>query len=660
MYEEWIANIISGGNIPLKYDKELGANSMTVHYNYVETGKGFIKYFMLDKWPDYLDTRFLDELRESVMRPGVRMNYYIFGEPHQIAWESPEMRNKIDVWKRYTEDANSAVSAFDYRETKAARDQKMRLIRSTLYLNRAELEHKRTMCKVTVTIQIICDKDEDSIVKCNAAVHDLIKKAKLEGLGIREIKLNMIDWLQFFGTFSLRQSKETTGKIIKKVLTDDIVACTAGFKQGRIGDKGIPIGTDIKRKEAVLYKFKDNPNKPENWLIGAETGGGKSYFMKAILEWMIASGFTVTIMDYEGDEYTPLVDDVLRTSPDKVKLISMGKGSAAYVDPMAIPDLTGDPDIDDDLKETAMNFTVAMFRIILHGVKGQLTIWEDSVISMAIARVYDEYCVTSDKSTWKKSKEITIKDVYECIADMVSSKELLDDTTENVKHKAAMQIVEAGIPYFTEDGAKSGAFKQPIKLDDVQEAKLIVFSFGAKGAAASTTDQTIMALKQLSVANISTQISNYSKYVRKCFNVKVWEEYQRYGEIEGSGEIIANSMTGGRKRGDINFIITNVLTNVLDDTNPINKTLRQNITSYAIGKIRDADVIHQFCSKFQLMELEDEMLKISKASSGKKRQKYDHAFCIVFDDGKRAIVRTTLPKRLSESPLFNTGIKNNT
>lgn len=655
-YDEWIANSISGGNLPLK-GSEVSANNISVHFNYVETFSSYIKYFMITKYPDYIDPNFLGELRLRVMRKGVKMNYFITGQPHYIAWDSPEMRSKVDIWKRFTDDVGDGLGAFDYREGKQVYEQKKRLIDSTMYLNRSELDYRRTVCKVTIIIQIVCDKDKDSIVSCNTAVKDMIKQAKIYGIKIKEIRKNMTDWLRFISVFSLKESKNTTGSLIKKVLTDDIVACMSGFKQGRIGDRGVPLGVDIKRKESVLYVFKDDPNKVENWLISASSGGGKSYFVKSVLMWLLAAGFTVTVTDYEGDEYTSLVNEIGASNPDDVKLVSMGKGSAVYVDPMEIPDLTGDKEVDDDLKETSISYVVNMFRIIVHGVKGDLTRWEQSVISTAISRVYDEHGVTDDHSTWKNSTGVRIREVYENISLMVEQKEFADDASDNVKHKAAVEICEACLPYFDEDGAKSSAFKQPMSLNSLHSAKLIVFSFGAKGAVASTTDKTLLALKQLSVANISTQISNYSKYVRHCFNVKVWEEYQRYGEVEGSAEIIGNSMTGGRKRGDINFIITNDLANILDDNNPINKQLRQNISTFCIGKIRSTDVVKDFCEKFQCHEVRNELLRIAKAGNSKKASKYKYAFCIMLDDGKKAIVRSELPKKLAESNLFSTGVK---
>lgn len=387
------------------------------------------------------------------------------------------------------------------------------------------------------------------------------------------------------------------------------------------------------------------------------TGGGKSYFIKSIIMWLLGMGFTVTILDYEGDEYTELYKIMYAANPKSATLVSMGKGSAQYVEPMEIPELVGDPEIDDDLKDSAQEYTLAMFAIIVHGTEKQLSRWEEGVINRAIANVYDMYNVTNDKSTWHRSKGITIRDVYEEIKHLVDTKEFFDELTDNVQHKAAVEIVEAGRMYFDPDGARASAFSKPLSITDLRGSQLIIFSFGVKGAVASSTDKSVLALKQLSVANIGTQISNYCKYVKHHFNVKVWEEFQRFIEVPQSAEIIGNSLTGGRKRGDINFIVTNDLENILDDGNAINKQIRQSISAYAIGKIKDTDTVENFCSKFKCKEVRDELLKLAASNSGGKSKKYENAFCLMLDDGKKAIVKAELPKALSTNNLFSTGVK---
>lgn len=655
-YDMWLANIVTKGEF-INHNTVTRPDTLTPNFAYVETANYFVKYFMVAGYPNYIQTNFLDELRVNCLAKGLKINYFQIGEPYNIDWSSPEMTNKIAAWKNYTSDVNNGVDIWNYGESKKEHDNKVRLIESTLYLNKAQIDQKRTTAYVQVYIQLLCEKGLAGAVTGNRAAAELVKQAKIMGIKLKSLKMNMIDWLKYISQFSRNRTKELNGKVASNIMTDDMIANLSGYKQGRIGDKGIPLGLDIKRREAVLYKFKEDPNKVENWLISAMTGGGKSYFIKAILMWLLGSGLTVTILDYEGDEYTDLFKIMVETDPSSAMLVSMGKGSAYYVDPMEIPGLVGDPDIDDDLKDTAIEYTLAMFRIIVHGANGTLTKWEESVINKAISNVYDMYQVTNDKNTWYRSKGIRIKDVYEEIVNLVDTKEFYDELTDNIQHKAAVEVAEACRAYFDDDGIRASAFKHPISLTDLREAQLVIFSFGVKGAVASTADQSILALKQLSVANISTQISNHSKYVKHDFNVKVWEEYQRYCDLESTAEIVGNILTGGRKRGDINFIVTNDIENILNDTKPINKQIRQSISTYAIGKIKDTDTIAEFCTKFKCKEVQDELMNLAATAGEKQLEKYKHAFCLMLDNGKKAIVRAELPASLSNSSLFSTGVK---
>lgn len=448
-------------------------------------------------------------------------------------------------------------------------------------------------------------------------------------------------------------------------MTDDILANFNSYKQGRVGDRGVPLGIDILSGVPVLKKFKANPDAAENWLISAETGGGKSYFLKTLITYLLADGFVTTVMDYEGDEYLNLANYIRAGNPDDVKIISMGKGSTTYFDPCEIPELTGDMDVDVDLKETAINYIVSIFRVITCGINGELTQWEQRIVSMAIQRMYDCAGVTDDMRTWHRSKGLRLRMVYDEIKSMVEAKELVDSDTDNVKHKAATRIADAASIYFEEGEAKAGTFKQPMSANELYNAKFIVFSFGMKGATESMNDPTILALKQLSVACVSIQISNYCKYVKHCFNVKVWEEFQRWIGSEGSGDIISNAMTGGRKRGDVNFIITNDLGSMIDENNSIAKKLRQNIQNMAIGRIKDVGVREEFCNKFDLQDCKLALDRIAKAhasdDTGKQQNsssgnRYRHSFCIVLDNGKKAIAKVQLPQALVKSSLFRTGV----
>lgn len=663
MYDMIMANLYAGNSV-VEPSTKLDNSHIDIGFSNIASETHITKYFMIRQYPDWMKDHMMDIIRSRCLKPGVKINFYIHTQPHTINWNSSEMKNRLNLWTKYADKYEDDGSVFEYRGKRSTILARKRIIESTKYLNESELDYRRTLCKITFIVEISAKRDDMSLANLELALRDFKTLMNQEDFKVMEMRVNMIDWLQSLGLFSLKYIKEVQGRIIKKIVTDDILANFSSYKQGRIGEDGVPLGIDISSKIPVLHKFKEDPDAAENLLIAAATGGGKSFFLKALLTWLLGDGFVCTVMDYEGDEYTNLAAFVKAGNPDDVKVISMGKGSEVYFEPMEIPMLTGDPEVDNDLKETAISYVLATFRLIVCGTEKNLTKWEESVISTAIRRVYEFAGVTDNKETWHKSQGLRVSMVYDEICDMVRKGEFIDDNMDNIKHRAAMEIQESCIPYFEEGEAKSGTFKKPMTANELFKAKLIIFSFGMKGATNDQIDPVILALKQLSVANISIQISNHCKYVKHCFNVKVWEEYQRWGEAKGSAEIIGNAMTGGRKRGDVNFIITNDLNAMLDESNPINAKLKQNITGYIVGRVTSKTVIHKFCEEFSLLELEAPLRRIAEASrKGRKKKRnssaaqdrYKNAFCVVLDEGK-AIVKVMLPPSLLESDLFKTGV----
>lgn len=664
MYDMIIANLYSGNSI-IEPTQKLDNSQLAIGFNNIASSERMIKYFMISKFPDYLQQRLVDLIRAQCMQPTVKINFYFYAQPHKINWDSAEMRNRMSIWKRYSQEHNGQIDVFSYRSQRGDALARQRIITSTKYLNEAELEYKRNLLSVFFVIEVSGARTETGLVNMSKSIDTLKSLCKNSDIKLSELRVNMIDWVKALSPFSLIRQKEVDNRFARRVLTDDLLANFNSFKQGRIGTTGCSLGIDVLNGGPVLYKFKADPDAADNWLISAGTGGGKSYWIKTALTYMMAEGYTVSIMDYEGDEYDNIANFVRAGNPDDVRVVSMGKGSAVYFDPCEIPELTGDDKVDCDLKDSAISFIMAIFRTINCGTEGNFTKEEERVMSKCIQRMYDTVGVTEDKNTWHRSHGLKLKNVYDELKELVESKELVDHDDDNLKHRAAVSILDSASIYFEPGEVKSGVFKKPMSANELYHAKLIVFSFGMKGADSSSTDPIVLALKQLSVAYVNIQISNYSKYVRKSFNVKVWEEFQRWGDIKGSSNTICNVITGGRKRGDINFIITNDLAALLDDDNKTNKTLRQNIQNYAIGSIPDEDVLDDFCDKFSLLELRSALGRIARATSSKSSaragnsaggSKYAHAFCLSLQSGERAIVKVMLPDSLRKSKLFKTGV----
>ena len=191
------------------------------------------------------------------------------------------------------------------------------------------------------------------------------------------------------------------------------------------------------------------------------------------------------------------------------------------------------------------------------------------------------------------------------------------------------------------------------------DAKLVVCSFGLAGKSEADIDLTQLALSQSYAAIISQIRSMYAK-AQGRYNFKVWEEFQRWGRMEGSEAILNSALTGGRKNGDVNFIVTNKVSEMLGEHDKFG--IFQNTTSFAIGAIGDADVRKNLCRALSIEDLAFELDKLvinHKQGSSKVNTVssiYDKAFLVKLDKSVVSLVKMNLPEELAQSDIFRTGI----
>lgn len=661
MYDMIIASMIEKEAI-IEPKQELKGNEINIGFSSIISSKSVSKYFLVCKFSDYVEERLYDKIKRQCSNKGVRIDFYTYSEPHKIDWSSPEMVNRVRVWREFAEKQDSK-NVFDYRESKTDADNKQRIIMSTKYLNESELKYKRTLCRTFFIIKVTADRNREDMVNMMDTIRSMKELLNASyGIKVKELRVNMLGWLRAISPFYLENNKEVMSKIPKKIMTDDNLANFDSIKQGKVGDNGIPIAIDVESGMAILHKFKENTSDADNALIAAETGSGKTYLMLPMINYLLADGLKGTIMDYEGDEYTNYVNYIRAANKEDVCIISVGKNSENYFDPCRIPERTGVYDIDVEAKRMSIAYIMLMFQKMV-SCSEELSNSQSKIISLAIQRMHDSAGITEDMNTWsERSKELSLEMVYSEIKDMVNKKEFYDPDGGNKLHKAGEDIIEAVSIFFEEGEAYSGTFKKPIGLNEIYRAKLVLFSFGMKGQMTGLVDKRVIALKQLSVSYVNTLISNHCKYVMNICNFKVWEESQRWFEVAGSSEIIINEITGGRKRGDINFIVTNNLGELLDTKNRLGDTLTQNIQHYFIGSIPKRSTREKFCEEFNLWDILGDLNKI--AEQGKKREKtnnkkvgskYRHAFCFVFADGSKPVGRVELPKAISGSHIFDKG-----
>jgi hypothetical protein len=460
--------------------------------------------------------------------------------------------------------------------------------------------------------------------------------------------------MKAFSPFAHTFVSGVTDSMPSNVLSDEILSRFNTYSQGILGAGGTYFGSDIKSGFPVLKRVKIHPEDPENWLITAETGGGKSFAVKMLILQLLAQGYNGTIMDIEGNEYTAIGDFFSMHS--KVQFVNMSEGSGKYFDPVEIAPHCGVPEIDQDAKNMSVNFTLAMFKVLL-GSSYQKDEWLDTIIDDAVGLTYTNAGVTDNPSTWGRSKNLSLFDVYDTL-------KTLKNFRANPEYAAGVEKAIAMVSrYFESGGTRSSIFQDRVSVRDVADADLVICSFGMRGKSESAVDATQLALMQLGAAQFSHQRSIFSKAKGK-FNFKIWEEFQRWGKFPGSDKTIGVAVTGGRKLGDVNIIITNQVSALLKDDK---FGIFDNVQSVLIGNIKASTTRESLCRMLSIPQMQMELDNIAEACKsddfaaedanvGVLDSEYNHAFLVGLDGNKYGIVKFLVPPEVAKSELFYTGV----
>lgn len=635
------------------------------------SGKSKINfYYTMDGYPSSLPVNFRRDIRREA-KPGVRISFISTFEPTKIDWNSPQMRSKMRVWRSIEKDRDE-VDEYNYVDNIGSSDNLKRRKASLVYLADADRRRKRNMFKYR-TLMIVSGERGENFDKTISAVNEYCSTKKIV---ITRVDDNLDDYLRAFSPFSMELNNGILSSVGSNTIPDEQIARFSGYSQGKIGKRGTLIGTDIYSGFPVYKQFKRDATDAETFLVTAETGGGKSYLLKSILVQLTGdTKYNGTINDIEGFEYIPF--GAFCANKSSVVIINMAEGQGCYYDPFEI-ELTGDPQLDADMFNLSKSFTSSYMSVLVGKKLLDENTWASKIVNNAIARAYSSLGVLEDDmSTWSNTKGhgglfyvySKFKELYDEYFKLKKSIHDIEDLELSERYKlnpgyldALDKVVAKLSEYFEpldKGGIRSNVFKKKVTLSEIATAKLVINSFGMAGKSADTIDQIQMALTQLSAAIISYIRSVFSKAQGK-FNFKVWEEFQRWGSFPGADTTIKTAVTGGRKLGDVNFIVTNNVKELLDDDK---FAIFDNVSSFAIGAIASENTRERLCKELSvpllLPDLNAIVTKKSKKDEDGDEQTtsmYDKAFLVHLDRTMSTIVKVFLPPHISKSNIFRTGV----
>lgn len=638
-------------------------------------------YYVVDELPPEFEMGYRATFRTMVPE-GISMNFIEDNEIFELNWDDPKVKTRLSVLDEVsdkTQEEAQTTSRYNAHKYVKSRQKDERLAMSIDYANDATMsdQDKRYLYKVRVMIVITGQRSEEF----TRVLKDFERMCEHRtGLQVRRVTGVIADTVSDFSPFSAEMTKESKRKIRSTFTSDELRAQWHPFEQGIVGYGTTYLGTNIETHSPVFHQFKRDVTDAEIVIILGMSGSGKSYLMKLLSTQLAANdNMIMTINDYEGGEYKGL--GVLLEKDFQVVSLDLGMGSGRYLDPVPLVP-TGDDEMDLTLFTRSRKNVIDLFRAVAGGETLSTYPWIRLIIERGVDLFYSSKGVSQDVSTWSNLTGCSIYSVYEYLKEYRPSfDDLLVSVTEEDKkvlkeedirelYKNALQAFQADRLYFLEtfgsyfDKSKklNNYFTKPVYLSDIIDAKLVICDYNMRGVPESQLSELDAILIPMNAATVAYYRTVYP-FSRGLYNVKIWEELQRFSSLPNAVEILKTPITGGRKAGDINIVASN------DPAKLVEKdeySLFANYTLAMVGKIKSPIYQEKVCQALGIMDLSDELAEIGAVIEEDEgltagydevhSEPYKKAFILKLNSGESAVVKADLPKYLSDTPLFRTGV----
>lgn len=634
----------------------------------IVTANGIKKMFFIEEFPLEMPRYFLSDLRDAVAQTTYNFNMAnnsktkvsinIIQDADWFDLNFGNFRIK-GVWASFTRQYERVKKEMDDEmdlknalNTDKYSKQVVKKVNSFLHIKEAK-ERKSSFFKTKVIIEIV-SRDSNTAM-ANDALKDAEKTLR-EFFIANDIraKRTFLDAHNYQKNYS-PAGTETKSLIRKKfkstVWSDDTLTSFVIPEHGIVGDTdGIPFGVDVINGETISFNMKRGTDG-RTALVTASSGEGKSYFCKMLYTFSSGDPDTdVVVFDWEGSEYHNL--GVIADA----KEVSM---NGTYVNTMVIAKPTGNFENDKLAKQSAIETTTTVFNVLADPQYGMST-KQKAIFSDLIAKAYSNVGVGENMDTWHYSESLNYFKLYDILVNefiLGSNKTAIDNhTIEELKD--FRNVLK---PYFEENGIYSQWFKYPLSFNDFIDSKNVIFSFGMGNKAEILTDERQITLAQLYAAHLTTLKASYNK-ARGRFTTVFIEELQRYIMQPYSGTIVKSFVTGGRKLGLINFLITNDPSGLVagsDIDSPLVQdnlsAVMSNVKMQCIGAIPERDMAN-LIDLFGLEKSEGFLMELANVyensvSSGG----YKHAFYVKYR-GECTIVKAISSPALEDLNLYETDV----
>lgn len=660
LYTRLLAEKVTGGRTDIPTDP-LEDGKFYYSTNRIYTQKSVKKMYFLHDLPQEIHRGFVSDIRAEVARvvrgynathglnERVSVNLIVDGENYDLDLSSKRTQGR---WKYFTDEYERVQRKMGNRtlqdELKSDKysDDVRHKVNSFLYIKEAKEVHDSSFFKTKVILEFIATSD-DVLDEAERMLRSFNFRNRIQE---KEVFIQTNEYQKAYTPMGVVRNNLLRKMHVGDVWTDDIISSFSVSTHGKVGDNtGIYHGVDVQSRNVLAIDMSKGSDA-QNILLTAGTGEGKSNYAKMLYTFFmpLPDTYRTIVFDYKGNEYTRL------GKLAGASVVSMAGGEGRYVNTMVIGDLTGDPEVDRNLKIEAIEATERVFHLLVdenHGMNRQ----ELALFGDCLNEVYLHFGVTEDPSTWHYSKRCTFFNVYVKLLEMRKNTDVISEYGVDVINDFILTLK----PYFEKGGIRTHWFREPISIQEIMDNKHLIFSFGMEGKDESMIDEKQLALRQMFASYLTMLLAGKNK-ANGLRTVLFLEELQRYLKQRYSGEIVAGIASGGRSLGMIVYYITNAPTELMLMAEGTNEhveanasTIMSNITTTIIGALWKND-IDNLINQFGLQNSRTVLYQLASIKENNKKMD-DLKYCFhVKYKGQSTIVRMLSHPDLEDLPLYTT------
>lgn len=627
--------------------------------NFLYSGTNRVSaFYLVDELPKQMEIGFHQSLRQ-IIPLGVSLNFLELDDPYYIDWDDAGVKMRLKILEEVSvanQEEQESTTAYTGHKYQKKNEHDEALIQSIEYVQFATLNSntQRKLSEYKCLIVLTGERGQD-LEDALMMFENYIEKRS--GMKVLRITSTIADVIRKHSPFGMINVAGKKRRFDGMLTSDEIRSRYHSFEQGVTGFGNVYLGTNIDTNSPVFKTFKRSVTDAEIVTVLGASDSGKSYEVKQITAQLMAfDNIVMTVNDYEGGEYQQL--ETLIDESQTVVTLDFNRGSGRYLDPVALLP-TGVADIDKDMFAIANENTKSLFLAIATDEDLSNNKWIKVIINNGIDAFYSSLGVKrDDPDTWEATLDKDIYDVYNFLLQYTPSN--TSDIEEFERQRAYFE--ESFAPYLDKSRKVTNHFTEPVSFKELAEAKLVLCNYNMRGIAAESLSELDSIMVSLNASTIAYFRTIYP-YANGKYNIKIWEELPRFAQHRNATSLIKTHIVGGRKMGDINIIATNDPRSLMEN-DPF--ALSDNSNLVLIGKIGSKPTRDLVAKAFDMMDLIDEIDAIgnvvddldalSVSYDEIKMNPYKKAFVARLDTGDRVVIKANLPRAISETPLFKTGV----